>query len=256
MEHFRIYLEQEYLKRVNKNPKYSLRAFANHLQINHASLSSILNGKRKITNASIKKLSVPLGLSPKQIQYFINTDTAKTSNLKNEEYPILQEEVFNLMSEWYFDAILELSLIKNVQLNPANISKILGINKAQAKYALDILCKFELLQLDQNAQGKIKYTNSTNIIDENTTTIAQKKYQESVMQKSLESLQSVDRKFRDHTSMTMAVSSKDIQAAKKLIKKFRQDLNAFMQREPNNFDEVYSLQVSFFPLFNKYTNNK
>lgn len=246
MKHFKHILQQEYLRRVGKNPHYSLRAFAQHLDVNHAILSMVLSGKRKITKAMVTKFSKNLGLSPVEVQKFIETEFTESE----KDFYLLQNDVFAFISEWYFDAILELTLIPQVNLNPKYISQILGITVFQATYGLELIERLGLLTKDQDGRYKLTYKNSTNILDPDTTTTAQRNYQKSVLEKSLEALESVDRKKRDHTSTTIAIHSKDLPRAKEIIKKFRYDLNTFMQRDESVLNEVYQLQVSFFPLTN------
>ena len=45
----RPFLKMELDSRIKKNPSYSLRSFAKSLNISHAALSQILNGKRNLT---------------------------------------------------------------------------------------------------------------------------------------------------------------------------------------------------------------
>jgi uncharacterized protein (TIGR02147 family) len=246
MENFRDILKHEYLKRASKNPQYSLRAFAQTLDVNHAILSMVLSGKRKVTKAMVIKFSNSLGLSPIEVSEFIEAGT--------QSYFLLQNDVFSVISEWYYDAILEMSLIPRFNLGPEIISKELNISTIQATYALETLERLELLKINENGKYVISHKQTTNILDTETTTSALRSYQRSVLEKSLEALERVDRKKRDHSSITMAINSKDLLAAKELIKKFRRDLNAFMQRDESSYDEIYQLQISFFPLTNGVTN--
>ena len=47
-ERFRLLLQKSLGERIQRNPKYSLRAFANSLEMNHGTLLQILNGTRKL----------------------------------------------------------------------------------------------------------------------------------------------------------------------------------------------------------------
>jgi transcriptional regulator with XRE-family HTH domain len=245
METFRSYLQQEFVKRTAKNPSYSLRAFAKQLGFNHATLSSIMSGKRPITEATLQKIAKSLNLGPQEIaQFKASPNIGENSN----NYFIIQQDAFVVMSEWYFDAILELSLIPQFKLEPALISKSIGITALQAKIALETLERLDLLVKDKKGKYKIQHQNSVNILDTDFTSVANRKYQRSVLEKSIEALESTDRKHRDHTSTTMAINARDLPKAKDLIQKFRRDLNGFLQRAGTKPDEIYQLQVSFFPL--------
>jgi DNA-binding transcriptional regulator YdaS (Cro superfamily) len=57
-----FYLGREYRRRRERNPLYSLRAFARDLGCDHASLSQWIRGKRAITAASADQICGALGL--------------------------------------------------------------------------------------------------------------------------------------------------------------------------------------------------
>ncbi|MFZ3231470.1 MAG: TIGR02147 family protein [Pseudobdellovibrio sp.] len=254
MEQFKNYLQQEFVRRTTKNPSYSLRAFAQHLKLNHATLSSLLSGKRPITKATIQKIATTLDLGPAVLDRFINPSNNGVG--KNQNYFMIQQDAFAAMSEWYFDAILELSLIPRFNLLPEVIAKSIGITALQAKIALETLERLELLIKDEKGHYKLQHKNSVNILDSDFTSAANRKYQKSVLNKSAEALEKINRKERDHTSTIMAINKKDLKQAKELIQNFRQDLNAFLQRADAKPNEVYQLQISFFPLTHNLKDNE
>src|SRR4051812_15994259 len=74
---FRQRLQEELAARCARNARYSLRAFANFLGIDHASLSQLLRGKRTMSEPSIRRLGARIGLIPAEIEHYIVTrDTA------------------------------------------------------------------------------------------------------------------------------------------------------------------------------------
>jgi transcriptional regulator with XRE-family HTH domain len=247
VEKFRAYLRQEFIRRKNKNPKYSLRAFAQQLKINHATLSTILAGKRKITKRTFLALSKRLALNAKEVSRFMADDPSFKGH-KSSPYFALQQDVFSLIADWHFDAILELSQIKKLKLDPKEISRVLGIPVAVAKQSLQTLERLELLKKDPTGRHKIQYPNITNILDPEATSVAQKKHQRSNLEKSIEVLESIPCTLRDHTSTTFAIHTRDIRRVKELVKNFRRELTAFLQREEIEPNDVYQIQISFFPL--------
>lgn len=130
-ENFKNVLQQEFLKRGSKNPSYSLRSYARFLGIHHSTLSGLLSGKRPITKKTVSSLSLKLGLFPDN---FI-----KDRGFKLPDHQLLEEDVFNRISEWYFDAILELAKVKSFDFKTENISRYLGISEPQASIAVDVL---------------------------------------------------------------------------------------------------------------------
>ena len=65
---FRRLLQQELERRRMRNPRYSLRAFARALALDHSSLSQFLTGRRRLTPRSIRRLGAALRLSPREIE--------------------------------------------------------------------------------------------------------------------------------------------------------------------------------------------
>jgi uncharacterized protein (TIGR02147 family) len=243
MEEFRAYLKREYLQRTARNPGYSLRAFSKHLGISHATLSTLLSGKRKFTKAAALNIAKHLGINPEQFE----THYCSNAN-QSEPYYRLQEDAFTLMSEWYFDAILELFAVYRTPIDSKIIANALGISELTARMALDILIRLELLTNDSEGHLQITNQNTTNIVDSHLSTAAMRKLQASLLEKSAEALQVVPRALRDHSSVTVAIDVNDLSEVKNLIKKFRRELSTFVQREDAEASSVYQLQIGFFPL--------
>lgn len=65
---FREILQHELEQRRGRNARYSLRAFARALALDHASLSQILRGKRRLTPRTIRRLGAKLRVPPAEIE--------------------------------------------------------------------------------------------------------------------------------------------------------------------------------------------
>jgi transcriptional regulator with XRE-family HTH domain len=55
-------LREELARRRGGNPRYSLRAFARRLEIDHATLSQLLRGRRRLSTRTIALLGARIGL--------------------------------------------------------------------------------------------------------------------------------------------------------------------------------------------------
>jgi uncharacterized protein (TIGR02147 family) len=238
-ENFKHILQQEFLRRSSRNPRYSLRSYAQFLGIHHSTLSGLLSGKRPITKKTVSSLSLKLGIFPDN---FIKED-----KFRLPQHNFLEDDVFNRISEWYFDAILELSKIRSFDFTVAGVSRYLDLNETQVSVALETLVRLRLLGRTKDG-FKIVHENSTNLSSNEKTSAAMRKYQKSILEKSIDALETVERKDRDHTSTTLAIRKSDLPKAKEIIKDFRYKLTALLQDNHKNFDEVYQLQVSLFPL--------
>ena len=53
---FRAILQEEFARRTRSNPRYSLRAFAQSVGIEHSTISQLLRGKRSLTAKSVRRI--------------------------------------------------------------------------------------------------------------------------------------------------------------------------------------------------------
>lgn len=247
---FRLFLQSELLRRCEVNQGYSLRSFAKGLRINPATLSSILSKKRKITEKTVRQLAPRLELSPEQLHKFlghIKPGLLVKAESQNE-YKEITHDIFVSIAEWYYDAILEMTNLKSFKLDSKWISRVLSIPLIEASAALDRLQRLGLLK--KNSKGKWKTTVefNSNILDPDFSSVAMRKYQKRLLEKSIEALENLTRSQRDHTSMMVVASSKDVSEIKELAKKFRREVAERLKSRGTNAEEVYQLTVSFFPI--------
>ncbi len=245
---FRLYLQQELIRRCEKNPGYSLRSFARSLGFHHTTLSRLLSGKRSLNSKSIQSLCQALKLSTAETSLFLESETDPTKQAGNAQFRDLTMDTFISVSEWYHDAILELTHVKGFKGDPKWIAKALGITPAEVKAAADRLQRLELLAITPRKQWvDLSRDNTTNITND-FTSAALRKLQKKILELSLDALEELPRTHRDHTSTTLAIDSADLPEIKERIKKFRFDLTAFVQRKNVEANSVYQLAVSIFPL--------
>lgn len=236
---FREKLRLELVKRCKSNSRYSLRAFSRFLEVEPAYLSKLLSAKRNFTPKTIQHFCKNLGWDFQEI------------NLPNHSrFESLSEDKFKLLSDWYYFAILELLEIKGFKLSARSVSKRLPINLIQAQDAIDRLTRLGLIK-KVNEQWKSQ-PNTT--LDMGDTSVPLRVLQKQLLQLAEQALDEVSVSRRDQSGVTMAIDSKLLPEAKERIKKFRRELNAFLQ-EGRNCDEVYQLTISFFPLTTKEESN-
>lgn len=241
---FKLYLQQELVERCRKNPRYSLRAFAKSLGVAPSALSDMLNGKRTITPASIERLGLALGLSLKDIESFKKHKASKT-NATSLQFQQMTLDNFALISDWYHYAILELIKVQDFEPSVAWVAKALGINKAEAKAAVERLRRLELIE-ERNGKWIDVSEGFTTNIEPGLTSSASKKLQKQILQQSIEALVEIPLELRNHTSMTMACDPADMPEAVKRITAFRRELCEFLERNKKP-KEVYQLSISLFP---------
>jgi predicted enzyme related to lactoylglutathione lyase len=73
---FASVLRAELTRRCARNPSYSLRAFARALDVDHATLSQILRGRRALTRDTIVQLGQRLGLEAARVEAYVRDAAA------------------------------------------------------------------------------------------------------------------------------------------------------------------------------------
>jgi uncharacterized protein (TIGR02147 family) len=170
---FKILLRRELEQRMTRNPRYSLRAFAKDMKVAPALMSDILNGKRGLSRESATALSKRLGFTKTETEVFCDLVESKharskivrlqaTARLKDRaaqgvvlKFLTLDQEKFNLLSDWYHLAIVELMKTPNYKDDPAWIAKRLGLAAHQVSTALERMEKLSVI-VKQNGRYVFK----------------------------------------------------------------------------------------------------
>lgn len=245
---FRLVLQDEFLRRCRRNPRYSVRAFARALGTDSSALSKILTGRRNLTASMHRHLGRGLGYSPVEVVRFgsYQERLARKRSLKKPT-PIfrpMDQEVFEVIAGWYHHAILELAQTRAFRSDPKWIAQRLGISAGETHIAIERLIKVGLLRKKAGQLLVVHTHNST--VDKTFTTATAMRLQKQVLEMSAVALEEIPYEKRIHTSTTMAIDSQRMEEARLLIKRFRRQLNSLMSQ--GECDEVYQLGVSFFPL--------
>ncbi|MGE3974697.1 MAG: TIGR02147 family protein [Bdellovibrionales bacterium] len=252
-QEFRIFVQDELLRRCRDNPRYSLRAFAKALGIVPSALSDILNGKRPVTVATRERLGLALGLKLEELnQYGISSkaNSAAGATSIRSEFQQITLDTYAIISDWYHYAILELIKVKGFKPDPKWIAKSLSITKNEANFAIERLVRVGLLEVEPSGQWRDLTQDSyaTNISG-NLTSEASRKLQKQILEKSIIALQEVEPQERNHTSMTMAINSKYLPEATERIKNFRRELCKYLENKPEP-NQIYHLGISLYPVTN------
>jgi transcriptional regulator with XRE-family HTH domain len=231
------YLKAELAKRVQRNPRYSLRRFAQTLGVSHAYLSMLLAGKKAPSTEFQTRILSRLGLPIK--------DMLSPQAIGNSPaYALVGPDFLGRELTWYADAILELTRIPKFRLNARAASKRLGISHTQAYQVLESMKRQGLIP-EPSSEAIHSTTNESN---NETSSESLRRYQKDLLELSMDRLDTLPREKRDHSSMVMSIQEKDLAEFKKLIRDFRISLATFAQRPQTEADRVFCLQVGFFPL--------
>jgi uncharacterized protein (TIGR02147 family) len=255
------FLESEFLRRMRKNPSYSLRAFARDLGVSSSRVSEVFSSKRGISQQTLARIVDRLQI--KKSHQFILQDlfllqSTKSSSIKENALQRLKEfwrknrikrldkQHFRILSEWYHAALVELTQIKGFKNDSAWMADRLGVSKTQVEFAVRRLIEAGLLtevEGQLQAQPDIVITNSDSSFE------AISHYHKQMIQKAQTSLEKDSTDVREFNSMIVAIPSSELPEFRKQMQNFMQTFWQGLEDKPK--DDLYSLNIQFFPVMRK-----
>lgn len=194
---FRLLLQNELIARIQRNPKYSLRAFARHLGIRASALSDMLNRKRTITANMIDRLGLALELPLEDIRRHANIAIhakARRTHVPTANYEMVEMDQYAIISDWYHYAILELMKTEGFVADHSWIAQALGITRPEANAAVERLERLNLIRCYPDRWEEISTGYTTNIGPAKTSGAA-RKLQRQILEKSIEALENLPWKY-------------------------------------------------------------
>lgn len=243
----RQYLLQEFERRSDANPQYSLRAFARDLEIHSGTLSGILNQRRTVGAKLLAQLITKLPLSRAEKKKILSEMITPTS-LRTDKPQLIDEDILKVIKDWEHYAILAYVQLRKAKHSPGDIAKALGLTHSKVLKALNNL---ENVGLIKREAGKIQVTFKALMTSRGIPSAALREAHEQYIEKAKNALHEVEPIERDITGTTMAISHKNLPKAKELIQQFRLDLCDLL--EQGEIDDVYRLNIQLFPLTRKTT---
>lgn len=250
-------LREELQRRCERNPRYSVRAFARALGIDVGTVSKLLSGKQTPSMKLALRILSAIELSEADEKAFLSSlaeaqrgrklqrVSAAFRNFNEDVRPReLSIDLYRVIGEWYHAAILELTYTKRLRNSPREIAKLLEISAAEAKLAVQRLLQLGLLAEQDGAL--IKTSAQFTTANKNLTSPALRKNQKQFLEKAIFSLENVPIEERSVTSMTMAIDPERLPAARQMIRDFNQALCQFL--ESGKRTRVYNLGVALCPL--------
>ena len=265
---YREFLRNDLEERKRKSPGFSLRSLAMKLGLSPSTLIRIFNGKRNLSHKLIPGFIKYLGLRSREAEYFtrlVSFCQAKTEKLRIGEY----DELVNLRSgktritsgakytvynEWYYTAVRELLRFYPFRGNFLELSRMTypPITVHEAKRAVDILVQLGFIDRDGD----------TYIVrDENISTgelwhgTAIERFHRNTLAKAIEGLDTIDRKDRDYSTMTMCCSPEGYKKVRILLRETRRELTRIEESDLKR-NRVYQVNIQLFPMSKEYESKK
>jgi uncharacterized protein (TIGR02147 family) len=263
---YRVFLKDyyAYLKSIDK--KYSQRYFAQKLGVKSTGFfAEVLNGKRNLSDQNILRLIKVLKFDRDESDYFENlVQFNQAQSIQEKDHwllkmmecskvnsKILNRDVYEYFSKWYYTAIRELLFFYRNAVKPGEIANMLqpSISRDEAEKALTLLERLELIEKLPDGSYKQKDTvvSTGNLI--HSVEIAN--YQMQTIELARQALDTVSVAQRDISTLTMSISADAYEKIVTILKKAKQDIIKVTQRDCDE-DRVYQMNMQFFPLTKIY----
>lgn len=243
-------LRSSFKERQEKNPRYSVRAFARALEMDFSLLAKLLKGQRRASLSLKKQIGPKLGMSLHDLDALARETSPRQ---RSRNYRKISLKTFSPLSKWYYLAMLELSHLPHFKADPHWIAKALGLPVAMVRAAIVTLRRCGFLTVTPSGVWQDLSGRHLSLLPKDRTHSILQNYQKQMLQQSMDSLKKVSVAERDHTAMTFCVDKDRLLEAKEKIKRFRRELDTFLSE--GGGDEVYCLTVSLFPLSHSQESN-
>ncbi len=164
------------------------------------------------------------------------------------KYQSTEEDAFQVISEWHYYAILELTYCDKFRPSVRWISKVLDLSFTTTLDAIERLKGLKYLEVTPDGQWRDRLGDTNNLGNEYKAR-AFTEHQRQVLAKAIEALDKTPYEERVQSSMTVAVSGDKVKEAKQMILNFIEELNDFLKSGQTK-DNVYNISVSLYPLSN------
>ncbi len=254
------FLQNEFSRRQTKNKDYSLRAFAKCLGLPSGRLSEIFNGKRRVTQRVLNQVLEKLPVSPNDkvglIQSFNEGSKREKCFTQGESYHLVQEDQFQIISDWQHFAILNLANTSDFKSDDQWIAERLGISPISVKLTVNRLIRAGLMHIvHRRTDGdRLVCTQRNFKTSDQVTSPALRIAHSNLLAKAIDSLDSYGIAERDCSSIMMAIDVRKLAEARKHIKVFRRKMAKLL--EDGKQTEVYTLNIQLLPITKQKTRSQ
>lgn len=226
----------------SNNPRYSLRAFAGKIEIDPSSLSKVFAGKKSLSEETRAHCLKKAGASKKEIDVIMK----KGSN-EPLSHTIIPEDVFEVLGNWRYFAVLEFLRISNEDTTLFKLlKKKLDLDKDEAQTILSTLERIGFIEYKAGVYEVLKPNNSWSTAGGDTS-LLRRKMQKDILERSMNALENVPMDQREHGSLLVAIDKKRLPEFKEALRRTRLELSDFFQ-STTEYNEIYQFQMSFYPV--------
>lgn len=260
---YRKFINDWYHHHKELNSSFSYRSFSKHAGFNSSNFFMlVMQGKRNLTESSIKNMMKGLRLNKQEQEFFRNLvffNQAKTHEDKDFYYKKLlqskkyrqikpiERERYEYYSNWYHPVVRELVVSSDFDGTPEWIAQRItpSITPAQAAKSIDLLENLGFIE--SSGIGKWKQASTIVSTGPQISSVVVHNYHKELLDLSKEVMDRISMKDRDVSALTLGVKRERIAEIIEKIREFRKEIlkMASTDAEP---EEVAQLNIQFFPV--------
>ncbi|MGE0173253.1 MAG: DUF4423 domain-containing protein [Oligoflexales bacterium] len=244
----KTWLADEYARRKETNPSYSIRSYAADLGLTKTVMTDLLHEKRALSRRAAKQIASKLGFSPAETEQFLKdlgirpTRRTEKSEKSEQELTIrqLKEDQWRLISDWYHIAIMRLIQTREKNHDEDFIGEQLGLSNVEVKAAISRLHRLGLIEIKGDtitrAYDLVK-------VGGEGSSMAVRKYHLQNLELASKSLEHDPVEERFFNAITLAIDPNQLDEFEQKINEF---CDTFAPKNPGKRSVVYTLAVQFF----------
>lgn len=243
-------IRKDFAERKEKNPRFSLRSYAQRLGLSSGSLSDLLNAKRnwQISKTRAAEIAEKLSMSEKDRNKLLLKMDLPPKFQKSE----ITKDNYDMLTDWtYYPVLFSFDLPKEHH-RPEAIAKKMGIPESKVQAVIDDLIRRKFLvrnQLNEVCRPETFLTTTDGEADVAKAPPGAliRKHHEISLDLAKRALLEQPSEVRDITSLTFAGNKQQLSALREEIRKLYEKAStlATLDQDP---DTVYRLSVQLFPV--------
>jgi transcriptional regulator with XRE-family HTH domain len=240
---FRRMLQEELALRCARNPRYSLRAFARYLGLDHSTLSQLLRCRRRFTRRTIERVGKRLALAPAMITQFVELERTPTEPWTSRELRQLSRDAALTLAEWHHHAILELTRLTSFRPDVRWISRVLDVPVDVVNVAITRLTRLGLLDM----QSETSWVDTAGDAEAHLDGLSVRA-RDALAQRARALLSANGARAGHYSATTVAVTTSTSRRIADRVERFRREVADLLEQDAGDRDQVYCLELAFFPV--------
>jgi len=268
---YRKFLKAYYQYQKNLNSNFSYTIFARKVGLSRSFLHHVINYQGILQEDKALKLAHACKFNQWESDFFLALvmwNQSKDEKMQKlywermmglspkEDFYSLQGNEEKVITHWFSLALLELVTIKGFVNDVDWMAQKFGnkVSPQEIQETLDLLLIVGLLQFKNKRLVKTKKTVVAKRMGKIPPSIL-REYHKKNIPLGIEAIDSVDPSLREISTMSIAIEKKKIALLKNKIKNFRAEILEYVDA-CSKPEEVYQLNIQFFPLDNSKTPGK